>query len=78
MKEHSVIFTTDEIRSVLAGRKTQFRRPVKPQPPDYVEGAWNTESGKYHFWAISGSMEVKCPYVTMGKSATTCSHLCEG
>ena len=31
MKERSVIFTGDEVRATLEGRKTQFRRVVKPQ-----------------------------------------------
>lgn len=31
MKERSVIFTGDEVLATLEGRKTQFRRVVKPQ-----------------------------------------------
>ena len=35
----SVIFTTDEVRAILREQnlKTQFRRPIKPQPKMYYE-----------------------------------------
>jgi len=32
MTTRSVIFTADEVRATLEGRKTQFRRLIKPQP----------------------------------------------
>lgn len=31
-RERGVIFSAAEVRATIAGRKTQFRRPVKPQP----------------------------------------------
>lgn len=32
MKTHPIIFTAHEVRATLAGRKMQFRRPIKLQP----------------------------------------------
>lgn len=34
MRERPIIFNTENVRTILSGRKTQTRRVIKPQPPD--------------------------------------------
>ena len=50
VRERPIIFADWEVRAVLDGRKTQFRRPVKPQPPSWVnrferDGEWFISRG---------------------------------
>lgn len=65
MTEHPIIFSGPMVRAILAGRKTQTRRVVKPQPDarlgaDYVDGVWYEQDGYGDSWPI------RCPYGVPG------------
>jgi len=54
VKERSVIFSAEDVRATLAGRKTQFRRALKQQP---AEHHWSALPGYRHdvaFHAVDG------------------------
>lgn len=64
MKEHPILFNSEMIHAILAGRKTQTRRVIKPQPPrlKWNIHKWDNDcinvrnsSDEYDYW-------VKCPY----------------
>jgi len=57
MKEYPILFTTEMVRAILDGRKTQTRRVIKPQP----EIITDSPNGRVYQWK-------DCQFVEQGKT----------
>lgn len=68
MIEHPIIFSTEMVKAILDGRKTQTRRVVKPTPAghefnkcEYEDGVWVFRDNTVWLWVYG-----KCPYGQVG------------
>ena len=65
VKERPIIFSSESVQQILAGRKTMTRRPVKPQPNDV---RWTPAAvGIYGGWIDEHGYPVRCPYGAVGE-----------
>lgn len=68
VKEHPIIFSTDMIRAILNGSKTQSRRVIKPQPiqvffeQGQIEAIWDDKHGRNY----CNDLLAHCPYRQVG------------
>lgn len=86
MKERPIIFSGEMVRAILDGRKTQTRRPIKPQPPEkYNEMLWATFGPRWTFdhpehglgWEMWPNEFMKCPYGMLGDCLYPPGEYCE-
>lgn len=65
MKERGILFSGPMVMAILAGRKTQTRRAIKPQPPAATVGLNHIDGTT---WACIGNNgpNRKCPYGVPG------------
>ena len=64
MKERPILMAGEMVRATLAGRKTQTRRVIKPQPELAPDGKWDWKPRGKWAGAIgkNGQHNLRCPY----------------
>ena len=77
MKEHPILFSTESVKAILDGRKTQTRRVIKPQPIAECVSLYLSGDGylsaihpqDFHGWFYATDKKgrkIICPYGQVG------------
>ena len=78
VRERGILFSAPMVRALLAGRKTQTRRIITPQPPASMDDGWYPDpynhGPEWTFWGKAGTPDHnkqghlmgKCPYGAPG------------
>lgn len=67
MKEHPIIFNAAMVRALLENRKTQTRRPIRPQPiriNDCFDGTWEWKEEDHYYdnLTLADMLRGHCPF----------------
>lgn len=60
MKERPILFSTEMVKAILDGRKSQTRRIIKKQP--HGAGDWIMQGINWLFPNVNPYINLKCPY----------------
>lgn len=66
MKERGILYSAPMVRALLAGRKTQTRRAVKPQPNQRSEPAQRMDGRWQWLYLREAGPTFSCPYGVVG------------
>ena len=68
-----ILFNTEMVKLVIDGSKTQTRRVIKPQPPQYCDAVERLDTEIWNFYKASDpdfhaylKRKLSCPYGQVG------------
>ena len=73
MREHPILFNTENVKAILDGRKTQTRRVIKPQPPN--DALIKEHIGVAGYW-IPYTADVRLMNSAQGSRKDDCGWYC--